>query len=134
MNGSTGFEFPVLICDIGGTNARFQIIEQSGDNPVAFDPVRTANFTDVESAIRNAVLANTPIQPRSAIIAAAGPITRNGLNLTNCHWNITPDSFLNLASFTRLVLMNDFEAQALALPCLTASDGLLLGEATGTQR
>lgn len=130
MNHAPGFEFPVLICDIGGTNARFQIIAESGAEPTGFDSVRTADFADMEAAIEQAVLAKSRIQPRSAIIAAAGPITPDGLNLTNCHWNIVPGNFLQLAAFTQLLLMNDFEAQALALPCLTMDNGVAIGKSS----
>ncbi|MEP0940487.1 MAG: glucokinase, partial [Rhizobiaceae bacterium] len=127
MTDTTHLSFPVLIGDIGGTNARFQIIGAAHAPPVIFQPVRTADFATIEQAIEQSVLANTDINPRSALIAAAGPITSNGLDLTNCHWNIMPGPFLQLASFEQLVLMNDFEAQALALPCLNAENGAVLG-------
>ena len=127
MTGTIDLHFPVLIGDIGGTNARFQIIESANATPVVFEPVRTADFETLEDAIAQSVLAQTTIQPHCALLAAAGPITENGLDLTNCHWNIVPDQLLALAPIEQLVLMNDFEAQALALPCLTSSDGANLG-------
>ncbi|MEP1206942.1 MAG: glucokinase [Rhizobiaceae bacterium] len=127
MSGPPELEFPVLIGDIGGTNARFQIIKQPNSKAILFEPVRTADFDSLEDSIAQSVLASTDVQPRSAIIAAAGPITSDGLNLTNCHWNIIPEKFLQLATFEKLMLMNDFEAQALALPCLSETDGVALG-------
>lgn len=128
MSGAPDLEFPVLIGDIGGTNARFQIIERPDGDVIEFDPVRTADFESLEDSISDSVLSGTDIQPKSAIIAAAGPITADGLNLTNCHWNILPQRFLQLATFNQLILMNDFEAQALALPCLQPADGVILGD------
>ncbi|NKB51496.1 MAG: glucokinase [Rhizobiaceae bacterium] len=128
MSDTPDLEFPVLIGDIGGTNARFQIIEQRNGDVIEFDPVRTADFDSLEQSISHSVLSSTKLQPRSAVIAAAGPITSDGLNLTNCHWNIIPDQFLRLATFEQLVLMNDFEAQALALPYLGNTDGVILGD------
>ncbi len=127
MSDTPDFEFPVLIGDIGGTNARFQIIEQPNGDVMEFDPVRTEDFESLEQSISHAVLSSTKLQPRSAVIAAAGPITSDGLNLTNCHWNIIPNQFLGLANFEQLLLMNDFEAQALALPYLGEMDGVILG-------
>ena len=85
MSGAPDLEFPVLIGDIGGTNARFQIIQERNGPVIEFDPVRTADFDSIEQAIEQSVLSSTDIQPKSAIIAAAGPITADGLNLTNCH-------------------------------------------------
>lgn len=131
MTGTIDLHFPVLIGDIGGTNARFQIIERANAAPIVFKPVRTADFDTIELAIEQSVLAQTHVQPHCALIAAAGPITNNGLDLTNCHWNIVPSQLLSLASIEQLVLMNDFEAQALALPCLTSTDGVSLGGGGG---
>ncbi|MCJ8307974.1 MAG: glucokinase [Rhizobiaceae bacterium] len=127
MTGTIDLHFPVLIGDIGGTNARFQIIETPNAAPIIFQPVRTADFDTMEQAIEQTVLAKSEVQPHCALIAAAGPITENGLDLTNCHWNIVPDALLALAPIEQLVLMNDFEAQALALPCLSLEDGFSLG-------
>ena len=127
MAGTPDIQFPVLIGDIGGTNARFQVIERPNGRVIEFEPVRTADFASLEQSVRESVLSATDIEPKSAIIAAAGPITPQGLNLTNCHWNIVPDDFLQVGSIRRLVLMNDFEAQALALPCLEGKDGVALG-------
>ena len=133
MSDTADLKFPVLIGDIGGTNARFQIIETAHAEPIVFAPVRTADFDSLKQAIDRSVLTRTEVTPRCALVAAAGPITSNGLNLTNCHWNIVPDRFLQLASFEQLVLMNDFEALALALPCLTPQDGTLLGDGNAQQ-
>ena len=134
MTGTIDLHFPVLIGDIGGTNARFQIIESADAAPIAFQPVRTADFETMEQAIQQSVLAQTQVGPRCALIAAAGPITDKGLDLTNCHWNIIPNQLLALASIDQLVLMNDFEAQALALPCLTTEDGASLGDGKAQPR
>jgi glucokinase len=120
-------EFPVLIGDIGGTNARFQIIETAQSDAVSFDPVKTSAFESVEEAIASSVLQNTTLVPRTAILAAAGPITPVGINLTNCDWSIDHNDFLKNGPFKELILMNDFEAQALALPFLESSDLQWLG-------
>ena len=66
--------FPVLIADIGGTNTRFALIE-SIDSPVERMPdARTADYGSLGDAIAAAVSRRTKLQPRSAILALAGPI------------------------------------------------------------
>ena len=55
MPADTDLQFPVLIGDIGGTNARFQIIEEPLHQPLVFDPVRTADFANIEQALECAV-------------------------------------------------------------------------------
>lgn len=127
MNGPTELLFPVLIGDIGGTNARFQIIRERGSTPIIFDSVRTSDFHNIDRAVIDFVLKNSAVTPRSSILAAAGPINDSGLNLTNCHWDLVPDQILSIGPVEQLILMNDFEAQALALPCLASEDGVLLG-------
>ena len=123
----TSHEFPVLIGDIGGTNARFQIVESAVSEAVSFDTVRTEDYQTVEDAIARSVLNKTSLVPRTAILAAAGPITSIGIDLTNCDWSIDHSEFLKNGPFQELILMNDFEAQALALPYLEEADLKWLG-------
>lgn len=123
----TSHEFPVLIGDIGGTNARFQIVESAVSEAVSFDTVRTEEYQTVEDAIARSVLNKTSLVPRTAILAAAGPITSIGIDLTNCDWSIDHSEFLKNGPFQELILMNDFEAQALALPYLEEVDLKWLG-------
>lgn len=127
MSSNRHHAFPVLIGDIGGTNARFQIVPDDTTAPLAFEPILTADFPDIQSAFEQSVLNSCDVSPRSAIIAAAGPITKDGLNLTNSHWDIKPGDFLQSGGIEHLILMNDFEAQALSLPFLDENDLAPLG-------
>ncbi len=128
MQPTTGHPCPTLIGDIGGTNARFQIVEEDG-NTLRFDPVRTADFVSAEEAISQAVLSKVDQVPQTAILAAAGPIKSDGLDLTNANWTINAARFLDAGPWQELVLMNDFEAQALALPFLGDDDVEQIGKA-----
>ena len=83
-------KFPVLIGDIGGTNARFQLLESGEAQPRDFPHVKTADFASIETAICETILPKCSHPPRTVMLAAAGPITHNGLDLTNCHWIIRP--------------------------------------------
>ena len=121
-------EFPVLIGDIGGTNARFQILPDADEKVVDYPHVKTENFDTIDDAIVEAVLEAKGIFPKSVILAAAGPITAKGLNLTNCHWNIIPNRLLDRIGASELVLFNDFDAQALALPHFSADQLVTVGD------
>ena len=118
----TRFKYPVLIGDIGGTNARFHILPDRNSAAIEFAHVRTADHPTIEDAIIEGVLAATDLRPRTAMLAAAGPITSAGLNLTNCDWTIRPPTFLSRTGASEIVLFNDFDAQALALPFLQDGD------------
>ncbi|MEM1039873.1 MAG: glucokinase [Pseudomonadota bacterium] len=114
--------FPVITGDIGGTNARFEWIGDVDAPPRSLGTVKTADYDGPEAAILACLERADLPRPKTALLAAAGPITDEGLDLTNCAWVIRPDPFLETTGFSRLQLLNDFEAQALALPFFAASD------------
>ncbi|MGB8818451.1 MAG: glucokinase [Rhizobiaceae bacterium] len=117
MSGSA-FEFPVLVGDIGGTNARFALILSADGQSVAFDNVRTADFANIDIAIRDAILPKCPAAPKTAILAIAGPISGDEIELTNCPWVVRPKVMMTMLGLVDIVVINDFEAQALAVASL----------------
>ena len=113
-----GFEFPILIGDIGGTNARFSVVMDAETEPGEPQIVQTANFATIDEAIRAAVVERLSIQPRSAILAVAGPVNGDAIPLTNCPWVVRPKGMLSTVGLGDVVVLNDFEAQALAVVAL----------------
>ncbi len=113
-----GFEFPVLVGDIGGTNARFAIIEAADREPHSFDIVQTADFANIDIAMRDAILPQTKLRPKTAILAIAGPISGDEIELTNCPWVVRPWVMMEMLGLTDIIVVNDFEAQALAVASL----------------
>ncbi len=119
--------FPVVIGDIGGTNARFRILIDAHAEPKSFPNLLTTEYDTVEEAIQQGVLDKISMYPRSIILAAAGPIEDNGLELTNCNWSIRPERMMRELSFDNVVLLNDFEAQALAATSYRDEDIVNIG-------
>ncbi len=119
--------FPVLIGDIGGTNARFALVPDRDAPLQVFQPVATADFPDIEAAIEASVLARTKLRPRSAVIDVAGPITGDAVDLTNAHWVIRPRQTIARIGVEDVILLNDFEALALALTALRPCDVVQTG-------
>lgn len=111
-------KFPVLIADIGGTNARFAILPDAHAEPQHFPTVRTADYASIDEAITQTVLAETPTSPASALIALAAPIDGDEIALTNCHWVVRPKQMIEALGLEQILLLNDFEAQALAVIAL----------------
>lgn len=110
--------FPILIGDIGGTNARFAILMDANAEPKQFPVLATADYPSIDEAIQTGVLDKTSVQPRSAILAVAGPIKGDKIDLTNCEWVIEPKVMIREMGFEDIVVINDFEAQALAAASL----------------
>ncbi len=117
-----GIRFPVLIGDIGGTNARFAVIAEPDAPWQRLEDVQTADFASVEDAIDTVVLANTELRPKTAILALAGPIAGEQIRLTNCPWVFEPRKLMPRFGLASIILLNDFEALSLCLPDLGAGD------------
>lgn len=113
-----GFTFPILIGDIGGTNARFAIIVDSYAEEKPFDVVQTADYANIDDAIQEAVLDKTSLLPKTMILAVAGPVDGDEIDLTNCPWVVRPRALMQRFGLNDVVVLNDFEAQALAVVAL----------------
>jgi glucokinase len=121
------FPFPILIGDIGGTNARFSLLTDAQAKPLEFPIVRTANYATIDDAIQQVVLDHAPTPPRSAILAIAGPINGDEIPLTNCPWIVRPNDLLANLGFVDVTVVNDFEAQALAVASLSEEHQIQIG-------
>jgi glucokinase len=119
--------FPILIGDIGGTNARFSIVPDATSEPTQLTSVKTADFKTIDEAIRSAVLDHTSLLPVSAILAVAGPIETDEIPLTNCDWVVKPKEMLTNLGLKDVIVINDFEAQALAIATLGSDDRETIG-------
>jgi glucokinase len=109
--------FPILIGDIGGTNARFAVVADAAAEPLVLPIVRTADFATIDEAIA-ATVHGAGLRPRSAVLAIAGPVEGDDIPLTNCHWVVRPKQMAAGLGLADIVVLNDFEAQALAVVAL----------------
>lgn len=116
----TVLRFPILIGDIGGTNARFSIVMDAGSELGEPQIVQTASYATIDDAIEAAVLDRSPVRPNSAVIAVAGPVDSDEIPLTNCPWVVKPRKMIAGLGLSDVVVLNDFEAQALAVVALGA--------------
>ncbi len=121
--------FPVLVGDIGGTNARFALIADRDAPLEVFHSVPTGDFADIESAVEESVFAHSALRPRSALIDLAAPVVGDAVDLTNADWVIRPLDMISRLGLEDVILLNDFEALALALTALADKDLALIGDA-----
>ncbi len=111
------FPYPVLVCDIGGTNARFALAPAPGAPLLAGPRLKTKDFPALEDALAVAITGFAH-KPRSLIACAAGPVSGRVVKLTNADWRIDGLTVAAKAGLGQGLLLNDFEAQALSLPVL----------------
>lgn len=105
----------IVVCDIGGTYARFALAELDGDRVLSLGhPVklRTAEFRTFEDAWEEfAAKAREPLPPRLAM-AFAGPVAGEVLKLTNNGWAIEPPRVKERLRLEHVTIVNDFGAVA----------------------
>jgi glucokinase len=114
----TALPFPILIADIGGTNARFSIVVDSYAEPKTFEPIKTKDYPSLDAAIQSHVLDRTSLLPRAAVLAVAGPTDGDEIDLTNNHWVVKPEQMIEQFGLQNIIVLNDYEAQALAIVAL----------------
>jgi glucokinase len=106
----------VLVGDVGGTHARFAIVDTSGPTPwrIHNKGDLTAQFGRFTEALSEYLRqARVPNLPARAVIAVAGPVSAGSVVFTNRAWTIS-ETELRQFGFAEVQLINDFAALALA--------------------
>jgi glucokinase len=122
-------QYDGLVGDVGGTNARFALVDSQGHirHPRTFVAREYASLTDVISEYLEQTCGRR--RPPRAMIAVAGPVLDGEIEFTNLHWQVSEGDLLAHFEFEAVKLINDFAAQALACPLLETDDLRVLGPA-----
>lgn len=123
-----------LVGDVGGTNARFALVDPQGHvrHPRIFACKQYASLADVIAEYVETT-AGRRCPPR-AVIAVAGPVLDGEIAFTNLDWVVSEGDLVAHFGFEAVTLINDFAAQALGCPHLEGPDLRLLGPAVGRAR
>jgi glucokinase len=116
-----------LVGDIGATNARFALLLPDGS--ITAPRVYALNdYASLAHAI-DTYLVEQPAAPRPAhaALAVASPVTGDQVTLTNHVWTFSIEALRQHLRLQRLRVINDFAANALAIPHLDASDLTQIG-------
>lgn len=115
-----------LIADIGGTNTRCGTSGTTGPEHIA--RFRNANYASVGGLLTDYIATlPTDCKPDNAIIAVAAPVRGDQVKMTNLDWHFSATALCNELRLNDLRVLNDFEAQAYALPALHPSSLLQVG-------
>jgi glucokinase len=112
-----------LLADIGGTNARFALSAPDG-LPSDQRTLRTADFPSVIEAARAYLHSRSAT---AAVFAVNGPVEGDWITLSNSPWSFSTREVQDALGLQRLVIINDFVAQALAVPYLAEQERKKLG-------
>jgi glucokinase len=111
-----------LVADVGGTNTRCAIARKGGilENVETF---RNRDFPGLEHLLGSYLGRRPPGQrPDEAILAIAAPIRGDEIHMVNINWTISIPVLAHRLSLKRVTPLNDFAAQAYALPVLGPAD------------
>jgi glucokinase len=115
-----------LVGDIGATNARFALVRPDG----SFGYTRAIlcnDFATIGDAIA-AFLAEAPeARPSHSVLAVAASPQGDEVKLTNHAWSFSTEALRTSLGLTELRIVNDFHADALAIPHLAADELVKIG-------
>jgi glucokinase len=122
---------PIIVADIGGTNARFAVITDYdiGTNQFTLFFQATfpsAQFHSFDAALQYYLEQLTIETPKRACLAVAGPIKTNQVYLTNLGWHFNIQALKDSMRFDELAVINDFAAFAYAAPYLDPEKNIII--------
>ena len=118
----------ILVGDIGGTHARFAIVERHGSIPMLREQADLAEDTPsfIQTFKRYLEGIDRQRVPDTVALAVAGPVCDGQVSLTNRNWQIS-EAELRSLGFRSAHLVNDFAALAYAADRLGPSDLRCIG-------
>ena len=103
-----------LIADIGGTNARFSLVDEKGE-VLRTRVFPTADYPGVADAAREYLKQENIQLPPAGAFAVASAVKGDRVSFTNNAWAFSISELRQQLGFQRLDVFNDFTANALAL-------------------
>ena len=116
-----------LVGDVGATNARFGLVSPDG-RVLNWRSHACTHYPTIDDALAEYLSGRGGLaMPRQAAIAIASAITGDRVAMTNHPWSFSISALKARFGFERLEVINDFTAQALALPRLGPDDRMAVG-------
>lgn len=110
----------IVVGDIGGTKTDLAVFE-TPDKPLVQKRFPTQEYPSLEAVVR-ACLAEYDLPVTHGCFAVAGPVVDGRAALTNLPWLVEEDALETALGLERVVLLNDVEAMATAIPHLGPDD------------
>jgi glucokinase len=117
----------LLIGDIGGTNARFAMADNSRPRFFNDKTLQCADYPTAVDAIRHYLDGIGAGEPDVVCLAAAGPVVDDAIRLTNNDWTLSVGELERSFGAGHVRLLNDFAAIGCAVPFLGAEHLLKIG-------
>src|SRR3546814_20358188 len=112
-----------LLADIGGTNARFALLQDGMPGPAIH--LAVADYATAYDALAAAVEQLGCLRlPAGAVLAFAGPVDSGRAVMTNAGWDTTVSELRERFGFSQVRLLNAYAAPSLGLEHLAEGDRL----------
>ncbi len=118
---------PILIADIGGTNARFALADNSAQQFSNPQTLEAAEFEHLTNAIDTYLHSHNITQLEAISLAVAGPILNEKVVFPNSHWEVDCADLRARYNITQASLLNDWEAISYSLSSLSETDLIDVG-------
>ncbi len=111
-----------LVADVGGTNTRIALFDEDSREFRAISGFRNADHSNLDQVIASWLDTLEEPPPQRACIAAAAPPAGDQVHMTNIGWSFSRSELARQFGIKRFAWLNDFEANAHALPHLDISN------------
>lgn len=111
-----------LVADVGGTNTRIALFDPGAGQLRALAIYSNSEHEGLEELISLWLSALDEPAPQHCCIAAAAPPSADLVTMSNLNWAFSSQDLARRFSFSHFRLLNDFQANAYALPHLARGD------------
>ncbi|PSJ47789.1 glucokinase [Zobellella endophytica] len=118
-----------LIADIGGTNARFALVNEGSLAVRDIRVLQVAAFAGIEPAIRHYLAEmGQPLEGvKRACLAIACPVEQDRIAMTNGGWVFSRQALQRALALSELRVINDYAALAYSIPHLAEHEKVRVG-------
>lgn len=120
-------EEKILVGDVGGTNARFALCDLQTGALSSYKTYSTSHFSSLELTVSD-YLHDKELHIDKACIAIACPVDGDQVHMTNHNWSFSTIKLKENLKFKMLEVINDFHANAMAIPTLQSSDLITISD------
>lgn len=113
---------PRLVADVGGTNTRIALFDPKLNELRALHKYINRDFSCLEDIIAHWLAQLAEARPRIGCIAVAAAPSDDHVSMTNIDWSFSCRELASRFGFSQLRRLNDFEANAYALPYLATDE------------
>ena len=123
-----------FVGDIGGTNARFALVESGRLVTESLYSCINRNYSSTVDALRSFLATHGSPKVSGVCLALACPITGDTVKLTNCDWEFSRDAIRAALGIDQVLFVNDFTALAMGVPALGTHQYFSIGGGTPQPR